>query len=136
MQCNPEHNTVILPLFLHHSTEEQQRYDCPDCQEVFKSKVGLRRHQTYACKYSPSASSSSSSAVAGLDASGGYYSNMNEQLMLQQHQQQQLNGTNNNSTSIPGEPLMPVRDHSDGGELTYCWIFSILGLSVSQFFLF
>lgn len=28
---------------------EDRTYSCPECGEVFRSKVALRRHQTYVC---------------------------------------------------------------------------------------
>lgn len=34
---------------MHKLEEENQTYPCGDCGEVFRSKVALRRHQTYAC---------------------------------------------------------------------------------------
>ncbi|XP_064642215.1 histone-lysine N-methyltransferase MECOM-like isoform X2 [Lineus longissimus] len=32
--------------------DEEKRYPCGDCGEVFRSKVALRRHETYVCKNS------------------------------------------------------------------------------------
>nr|KAG5698934.1 hypothetical protein BaRGS_024855 [Batillaria attramentaria] len=34
---------------MHKLEDENQTYPCGDCGEVFRSKVALRRHQTYAC---------------------------------------------------------------------------------------
>lgn len=36
------------------SVADNQAYPCGDCGEVFRSKVALRRHQTYACSKSQS----------------------------------------------------------------------------------
>ncbi|XP_067658178.1 histone-lysine N-methyltransferase MECOM-like isoform X1 [Haliotis asinina] len=34
---------------MHKIEEEDRTYSCPECGEVFRSKVALRRHQTYVC---------------------------------------------------------------------------------------
>ncbi|PVD36957.1 hypothetical protein C0Q70_03950 [Pomacea canaliculata] len=39
---------------MHKVDEDNQAYPCGDCGEVFRSKVALRRHQTYACSKSQS----------------------------------------------------------------------------------
>ena len=39
-----------IKLFSFLSTADPKCYPCKECGEMFKSKVALRRHETYVCK--------------------------------------------------------------------------------------
>ena len=57
-------NVIIYVCFL----PGEQTYSCPNCGEVFRSKVAVRRHQSYVCSHTVTA-----------------YSSLKEQMGLSQH---------------------------------------------------